>query len=253
MEEAAKAGIHIVVLDRPNPITGRAVAGPIADADSLGFTAWHPMPVRHGLTVGELAKLFNAERKIGAGLIVVPCEGWKRGMWWDETGLTWTNPSPNMRSLTQALLYPGVGLLEFTNLSVGRGTDTPFEVIGAPWMDGRKLAQHLNARKVPGLRFIRYTPRSSVHSGVECQGINFHVTDRDRIEPLRLGMELAAALRDLFPTGWKHERYSRLLASRTVFGALTTEDATAEALERSWQADLRRFQEIRRNYLIYPA
>ncbi|MCA1574174.1 MAG: DUF1343 domain-containing protein, partial [Acidobacteria bacterium] len=150
MEEAAKAGLPVFVIDRPNPIGGIAVEGPIADADKLSFTAYHTIPVRHGMTVGELAQLFNHERKLDCDLRVIKMEGWQRAMWFDATNLIWINPSPNMRSLTEATLYPGVGLLETTNVSVGRGTDTPFEVVGAPWLDGQRLASHLNVRGIAG-------------------------------------------------------------------------------------------------------
>jgi uncharacterized protein YbbC (DUF1343 family) len=252
LEEAAKAGIHTVVLDRPNPIGGKAVEGPVADADNLSFTAYHPIPVRHGMTVGELARFFNVERKIGAGLIVIPCEGWKRGEWWDETGLTWINPSPNMRSLTQALLYPGIGLMEFTNISVGRGTDTPFEIIGAPWLDGRKLAGELNSRGLPGVRFIpvHFTPKSSVHQGVTCGGVNFVITQRDRFQSLRTGLEAASALHKLFPADWKTERYNRLLANKEIYQAFLA-GTSVETLEKEWQPGLKKYLRTRQPYLIY--
>lgn len=252
LEESAKAKLHLVVLDRPNPITGGHVAGAVSDAEEHSFTAWHPLPVRHGMTVGELARLFNVERKIGAGLIVVPCEGWPRKDWWDATGLLWTNPSPNMRSLTQATLYPAVGLLEFTNLSVGRGTDTPFELLGAPWLDGLRLSAHLNRRDIPGIRFVpvRFTPRASVHKEIPCGGINLLVTDRERLDTGRLGMELAAALRDLFPAEWKRERYARLLAHRALFSALE-KGAAADALTAQAHKESAAFQELRKKYLLY--
>src|SRR5581483_4665277 len=161
LEAAAEHSLRFVVLDRPNPLGGLDVEGPLADPDQLSFTAYHPIPIRHGLTVGEMARLFQAEKRIGADLHVVPVEGWRRADFWDATNLTWVNPSPNMRSLTGALLYPGIGLLETTNVSVGRGTDTPFEIIGAPWLDGRLLAAELNARDLPGVRFVpvRFTPK----------------------------------------------------------------------------------------------
>jgi len=164
MEEAAKGQKPVIVLDRPNPIGGLDVEGPIADADKFSFTAYYSIPVRHGLTIGELAQLFNADKKLRCDLRVVKMDGWQRAMWFDATSLTWVNPSPNMRSLTQATLYPGIGLLETSNLSVGRGTDTPFEVVGAPWIDPQELAQALNARNIPGVRFVplRFTPRASV-------------------------------------------------------------------------------------------
>ncbi len=252
MEACAKAGIHYVVLDRPNPIGGTLVEGPVADADSLSFTAWHTLPVRHGMTVGELARLFNVERKIGAGLIVVPCRGWRRNDYYDATGLTWTNPSPNMRCLNQATLYPGIGLLETTNLSVGRGTDTPFEHFGAPWLDARGLASALNARNVPGVRFvpIRFKPASSVFQGVQCNGVNVIITNRGRFRPVRVGLEIAAALYRLHKETWAVDRYARLLVHRTTLEALKNGAEPAE-LERSWAGDLRQFHRRREPYLLY--
>jgi uncharacterized protein YbbC (DUF1343 family) len=180
MEEAAKAKIRVVVLDRPNPIGGWQVEGPLAQDDLLSFIAYMPMPIRHGMTIGELAQLFNAERKIGADLVVVKMDGWRRDQWFDQTGLAWINPSPNMRNLNQATLYPGIGAIEYANISVGRGTDQPFEQIGAPWIDGPRLASALNARGMAGIRFypVRFTPSSSVHANVACQGVFMVVTNR---------------------------------------------------------------------------
>jgi uncharacterized protein YbbC (DUF1343 family) len=252
MEACAEAGIHFVVLDRPNPITGIRVEGPVADADSLSFTAWHPIPVQHGMTVGELARMFNEERHMGAGLIVVPCDGWKRGDWWDATGLMWTNPSPNMRCLNQATLYPGIGLLETTNLSVGRGTDTPFEHFGAPWMDGRRLAERLNEARLPGVRFVpvRFTPRASVFQGVQCQGVNVIITNRAAFRPVRTGLAVACALMDCHPKDWAVERYARLLVSRTTLDGLK-DGKTPNELEQSWAEGLRQFVGRRSKYLLY--
>src|ERR1044072_5539213 len=182
LEEAAKIKLPVIVLDRPNPITGVEVEGPLADADKFSFTSYYSIPVRHGMTTGELARFFKEERKIGAEVRVVKTENWRRAMWFDATGLEWVNPSPNMRSLTEATLYPGVGLLETTNVSVGRGTDTPLEVLGAPWIDGQKLASHLNARHIPGVRFVpvRFTPKTSVFKNEECRGVNIIVTEIGR-------------------------------------------------------------------------
>ena len=252
MEEAAKAGIHMVVLDRPNPINGVDVEGPVADSDKLSFTAWHPISVRYGLTIAELARLFNAERKIGAGLILVLCEGWKRREWFDSTGLTWTNPSPNMRNLTQATLYPGIGLMEFTNISVGRGTDTPFEIIGAPWMDGRRLAEHLNRKNLPGIRFVpvKFTPKSSRFPGQLCGGVNFIITNRERFRCLRTGFEVAASLRDLFKGQWDMTRYSTLLADQRILDAFKA-GASVDELERIWAPELAEFKQIRAKYTLY--
>lgn len=252
MEACARAGIHFVVLDRPNPIGGVLTEGPIADADSLSFTAWHTIPVRHGMTVGELARLFNAERGIHAGLLAVPCKGWKRADYLDATGLVWTNPSPNMRCLNQATLYPGMGLLETTNLSVGRGTDTPFEQFGAPWLDAPKLVEELRRRRLPGVAFVpnRFRPNASVYQGSLCNGVNVIITDRSRFRPVRVGIEIAAALRRLHGDTWSFERYNRLLVHGQTMEALRSGLDPAE-VERSWQAGLRSFQHRRKQFLLY--
>jgi uncharacterized protein YbbC (DUF1343 family) len=252
MEEAAKAGKPVFVLDRPNPLGGVEVEGPVADADKLSFVVYHTIPVSHGMTVGELARLVNEERKLGCDLRVVEMQGWRRGMWLDATGLVWVNPSPNMRSLTQATLYPGVGLWETTNISVGRGTDTPFEVLGAPWIDGQKLAVHLNARGVPGARFVpvRFTPAASVFKGEECGGINIIVTDRARFRPVAAGMEIAVALRKLYPSDWKIDSSMRLLAHADTLERLKRGES-ADEIARSWQPRLEEFRRARAKALIY--
>lgn len=252
MEEAAKLNIPVYVLDRPNPINGVAVEGPLAEEDKLTFIAAHTIPVRYGLTIGELGQMMNAERKIGATLNVVKMEGWQRSMWFDETGQTWVNPSPNMRSLTQATLYPGVGLLETTNLSVGRGTDTPFEVIGAPWLDGRALAKYLNERKVPGVRFIpiAYKPNASVFKDEKLGGVNVVITDRKVFDSVRAGIEIAAAIRKLYPNDWQVDRYLRLLVNQDVLNRLT-QGETPESIIASWQTDLVSFKSRRSKHLLY--
>ena len=252
MEEAAKAKVPVFILDRPNPINGVDVEGPPADADKLSFTAYHTLPVRHGLTVGELAGLYNDERKIGCEVRVIRMENWRRAMWFDATGLIWVNPSPNMRSLTEAALYPGVGLLETTNLSVGRGTDTPFEVIGAPWLDGRKLASHLNGRKIAGVRFmpIRFTPKSSVFKNEDCSGVNIVITDRSRFQSVLTGLEIAVALHRLFPAEWKIDSYSRLLVNADALERLKRGDSV-EGITASWTTALENFRRVRARVLIY--
>ncbi|GBC82218.1 Esterase EstB [bacterium HR10] len=252
LEEAAAQGIHFIVLDRPNPITGRDVEGPVADPDALSFTAYHPIPIRHGMTIGELALLFNAERKIGADLHVVKMEGWKREYWFDQTNQEWVNPSPNMRSLTAAMLYPGIALLETTNVSVGRGTDRPFELFGAPWMDGRRVAEELNRRDIPGVRFvpIRFTPRAGPFAGEECGGVAIVVTERAAVRPVRLGIEIAVVLHRLYPETWQVDAFGRLLAHRRTLELLKS-GADAETIERAWQAELERFRQIRQRYLLY--
>jgi uncharacterized protein YbbC (DUF1343 family)/CubicO group peptidase (beta-lactamase class C family) len=252
LEEAAKAHLPVFVLDRPNPIGGTEVEGAVADADKLSFTAYDAIPVRHGMTVGELARLYNDERKLGCDLRVVEMEGWRRAMWFDATNLTWVNPSPNMRSLTEAELYPGVGLLEATNVSVGRGTDTPFELVGAPWLDGRRLAAYLNERRVPGARFVpvRFTPTASVFKAEECGGVNIVVTDRAQFRAVQAGLEIAVALRKLFPSEWKVDSYVRLLANADTLERLKRGES-AEEIARSWQPKLDEFKRARARALIY--
>lgn len=252
LEEAAKAGKPVFVLDRPNPINGNDIEGPLADPDKLGFVATHTIPVRHGMTVGELAMMLNSEKKIDADVRVIKMRDWQRGDWFDQTGQSWVNPSPNMRSLTQATLYPGVGLLEYTNLSVGRGTDTPFEVIGAPWIDGRRLARYLNARNIPGVRFvpIRFTPKASVFKGEECQGINIVVTDRRLFRSVSTGVEIATALRILHVDEWKHERYLRLVVNQETYSKiLAGEDP--RGIVTSWQKGISDFSIRRLPFLLY--
>ena len=252
LEEAAKAKLPVFVLDRPNPIGGVEVEGPIADTDKLSFTSYHTIPTRHGLTIGELGELFNRQRKIGADLRVIRMEGWRRSMWFDETNLTWINPSPNMRSLTEATLYPGVGLLETTNVSVGRGTDTPFEVVGAPWIQGDKLADYLNQRSIPGVRFvpIRYTPKASVFKDEQCGGVNIIITDRASFRPLLTGIEMALALRKLYPNDWKVDSYLRLLVNTDTLERIKRGEP-ARDIVGSWNTALQEFRRARAEVLLY--
>jgi len=252
LEECAKAKIPVIVLDRPNPIGGLDVDGPIADSDKLSFTSYHTIPTRHGLTIGELAQLFNKQRNLGADLRVIKMEGWRRSMWFDETNLIWINPSPNMRSLTEATLYPGVGLLEVTNVSVGRGTDTPFEIVGAPWIQGDKLAEYLNQRGVPGVRFVplRFKPNASVFKDQECGGVNIIVTDRTAFRPLLAGIEMALALRKLYPNDWKVDSYLRLLVNADTLARVKRGD-TAREIVASWNAGLQEFRKEREAILLY--
>ena len=252
LEAAAKAGIDIIVLDRPNPITGAFVQGPISDSAHESFVNYQPIPVRHGMTIGELAKMFNAERGIRARLQVVPMEGWMRGDWYDSVNLAWTNPSPNLRSLTEAALYPGVALVEGTNVSVGRGTDTPFELLGAPWIKARELAQYLNAREISGVRFVpvSFTPSASNYSGMECEGVNILLTDRNAFDAPELGIELASALHKLYPEQFHMEKMNEILINQSVYDAIKGgEDPRRIALD--WQSALAKFQQIRQEYLIY--
>lgn len=253
LEAAAEHKLRVVVLDRPNPIGGLAVEGPVRDDGRESFIAYHALPVRHGMTVGELARLFNVERKLGVDLEVVRLEGWHRSDYYDRTGLHWINPSPNLRSLTEALLYPGIGLLETTNVSVGRGTDRPFEWVGAPWIDGRRLATALAQENLPGVRFVplRLTPVASVYKGENCDGVQIIVDDWARFEPLSAGLAFAGVLRKLYPDAWQVERYDELLRHRKTWEGLKRGVPWRE-LKTAWQPQLQRFVEIRRRYLIYP-
>jgi len=251
MEEAGRHGIRVVVLDRPNPITGTRVFGPLNDRDGE-FTAYHKVPLVHGMTVGELARLFNAERKLHVDLEVIRLEGWRRSMWYDETGLLWVNPSPNMRSLTEATLYPAIGLLEACDLSVGRGTDTPFERVGAPWIDGRRLAQRLNSLNLPGVRFVpfQFTPTASKFKGQECGGVQILLVDRDAFDPLETGLSMARELKNLFGERFDFDHVDRLLFNRAVLEKVraTTGPTSYKPL---WQKDLEDFMARRAKYLLY--
>src|SRR5579863_5580428 len=252
LEGAAKAGIEIIVLDRPNPITGSFVQGPIPDPGHESFTNYDSLPVRHGMTMGELAKLFNSERGINARLQVVPLEGWMRGDWYDSTGLAWVNPSPNLRSLTEATLYPGVALVEGTNVSVGRGTDTPFELLGAPWINAGALAQYLNARNISGVRFVpvSFTPNASTYAGQKCQGINIILIERNAFDAPALGVELASALHKLYPEQFHMERMIELLVNQSTYDAIAKGEDPRRIAE-DWREALEKFQQVRQKYLIY--
>ena len=252
LEGAASAGVEVIVLDRPDPITGSFVQGPVSDAGRENFNNYGTVPVRQGMTMGELAKMFNTERNINAKLTVVAMEGWQRGDWFDSTGLTWVNPSPNLRGITEAALYPGVGLIEGTNVSVGRGTDTPFELLGAPWMKGRELAAYLNARGIAGVRFVpvTFTPSASNYAGQKCEGVNLILTDRNALDAPELGIELAAALRKLYPADFKLERITQLLVNQATYdGLLAGEDP--QRIAQDWQEGLQKFELVRKKYLIY--
>ncbi len=236
MEEAARRKMPFVVLDRPNPITGAVVEGPMLDAELLSFVGIRPLPVRHGMTLGELARMLNAD--IGADLQVIAMRNWSRRQWWDETGLTWVNPSPNMKTLAGALLYPGIAQLEFNkNYSVGRGTDAPFEEIGAAWMEPARLAETLNARWIPGIR--AYPQAGSVR---------FVITDRNQVRASMLGLEIAAALLRLYPGKIDLDLCARLIGSRRVIDALKRGDDPKAILKGE---DLGEFLRRRSAFLLY--
>jgi uncharacterized protein YbbC (DUF1343 family) len=253
MEAAAAKHLPFFVLDRPNPITGVHAEGPLLDPDLQSFTGCFEIPVRHGMTLGELAGMANGEWKLGLDLHVIPMRGWDRGDWFDATGLPWVDPSPNMRSLNQALLYPGIALLEASpNYSVGRGTDSPFELIGADWIHGRELASFLNGRYIPGVRVYpeRFRPTSGNFSGKIIDGVRFVITNRDTFDSTRLGLEVAYALNKLYPgkIAWQEDRF--LIGSHAVLGELkdgTDPGTILQEMENS----LAGFIQQRERYLLY--
>ncbi|HEY1342696.1 MAG TPA: exo-beta-N-acetylmuramidase NamZ domain-containing protein [Bryobacteraceae bacterium] len=254
MEAAAKAGIPFYVLDRPNPITGTHVEGPMLDAANKSFVGYWPgSPVRHGMTMGELARMYNGENKIGAALTVIPMQDWNRGDWLDSTDIPWVNPSPNMRSLKAATLYPGLCLLEYSkNLSVGRGTDAPFEQIGADFLGGRELALYLNQRQVPGVRAYAtsFTPTESNFKGVRIEGIRFEITNRDMFDSTRLGLELGAALQKLYPGKIDFANGKRLIGSDDVIRRLQAGEDPRQ-IQQSFQDAVDAFVKMRQQYLLY--
>ncbi len=250
MEEAAKAKLPFYVLDRPNPITGIHVEGPMLDPDKLSFTGSFPLPLRHGMTMGELAKLVNGENRLNADLHVIEMTGWNREDWFDATALPWVNPSPNIRNLNEALLYPGIAMLESsTNYSVGRGTDAPFEQIGADWIDGRQLARYLESRAIPGVRCypVQFTPAASNFSGKTVQGVHFIVTNRDVFRASRLGLEVAAALATLYPKKIAVDSNRNLIGNSTVMRVLAAGGDAGPAAD----AGIQKFLLLRQRYLIY--
>lgn len=252
LEAAAKAGKRIVVLDRPDPLGGAYIQGPVLDAGRESFVGYWRTPVRHGMTVGELARLFNSERAIGAKLTVVRMEGWQRGDWFDSTGRVWVNPSPNMRSLTEAELYPGIGMIEGANISVGRGTDTPFELVGAPWIHAAALAHYLNARAIDGVRFVpvRFTPTASKYADQICRGVNIMVSNREALDAPELGLEIASALEHLYPGDFKAAEIDGLMRNKAALDALVAGEDPRRIAE-DWQDADNKFETERAKYLLY--
>jgi uncharacterized protein YbbC (DUF1343 family)/CubicO group peptidase (beta-lactamase class C family) len=252
MEAAAAAGLDFYVLDRPNPITATKVQGPVLDPDLTSFTAYFPLPVRYGLTVGELAQLINREKGIGAKLHVMRMEGYRRESWFDETGLPWVKPSPNIWSLTQAILYSGVALVESANVSVGRGTAMPFEVVGAPWISGERLARYLRGRGLKGIAFepVAFVPQDSRGRGQKCEGVRLRLTDRDALDAPALGVELAAALYRLYPGEFQLDRTLGMIGAREVLRAIKRGDDPRD-LRRRWEPGLADFNRRRQKYLLY--
>ena len=252
MEEAAKAKIPFYVLDRPNPITGTRVEGPMLDADKTSFTGYMPLPVRHGMTLGELARYFNIQNKLGADLHVVPMKGWSRSSYLEDTGQMWVNPSPNMRSLVEAIFYPGICLLEPTNVSVGRGTDRPFGIIGAPWIEPRRLAASLNAARLPGVKFVPlfFTPESSKHRDLKCGGVSLILTDRSKFNSVLTGVSLISILHKLYPETFEIDRVLHLMGNQKVLDRLKAGRSPATVL-RSTGPEMKRFMDKRYRALLY--
>jgi uncharacterized protein YbbC (DUF1343 family) len=237
-------------LDRVNPINGTTIEGPLAETKT-SFVAYHDIPLRHGMTVGELARMFNEEKGFKADLTVIPVKGWSREFFYDQTKLPWINPSPNMRSLTEAILYPGVGVVEFTNLSVGRGTDTPFQVIGAPYIDDAKLAAALNAANLPGVRFVpvQFTPKASVFKDKLCKGVNIILTDRTA-NTFDIGITIASTLQQMYPKDWQIAKLNNLLFHKPTFDAIFAGKSLAE-IKALWTAGIADFTFRRSKYLLY--
>ncbi len=252
MEEAARFKLRFMVLDRPDPLGGVKVQGPLSSARRRTSANYHPLPVRYGMTTGELARLYNRERRIKARLEIIKVQGWKRGQDFRRQGLPWRNPSPNIRTHRQALLYGAVGLLEGTNLAVGRGTDSPFQLVGAPWIDHRSLLGYLRRLNPPGVHFslASFTPASSRHRGKACQGVRLTVTDSSKLDPVRVGVTLAVALRRLYRARWKTAKLYRIISHPPTTRAILS-GQMVKRVTRLWAKGLSRFLKIRERYLLY--
>jgi uncharacterized protein YbbC (DUF1343 family)/CubicO group peptidase (beta-lactamase class C family) len=252
MEEAAKRKIAFYVLDRPNPLGGEAIEGPMLDKDRLSFVGYFPMPIRHAMTIGELAKMFAAENKIKVDLHVIAMHDWRRSDMFEATGQPWVATSPNLRSLDAALLYPGIEILQSGGVSVGRGTDTPFELFGAPWIKGVELADYLNRRFVPGVKFVptRFTPSSGVHKGAPCEGAALVITDRASLHSMLMGLEIAAALAKLYPQNFQLEKIITLVGNAATLERLKKGDAPTRIVAE-WDEALAAFHKMRAKYLLY--
>lgn len=252
MEEAAKYGIKFYVLDRPNPITGDIVEGPMLDSEKTSFVAYSPMPVRYGLTIGELAQLFNVENHINVELHVIRMKNWHRNYFFENTGIRWVPPSPNLRTLKGSILYPGLEILQNAGVSVGRGTEAPFEEFGAPWVNGQEVAEELNEKKLPGLHFanLPFIPVSGLYAGQKCGGVGIRVTDRAAVRSMRMGLEIAAVLLKRYPTQFDATRIVELLGHDETVRQLQA-GVAPEEIVASWGKDLSAFDLLRRKYYMY--
>jgi uncharacterized protein YbbC (DUF1343 family) len=259
MEAAAENGKTFVVLDRPNPINGTSVQGNILEPALASFVGLYPIPTRHGMTAGELAKMFNGQGwlsgRVKVERIVIPMEGWRRRMWYDQTDLRFIKTSPNMPDIETAAIYPGLCLLEGTNVSEARGTNMPFRQFGAPWIDSKLLAERLNALNLPVMRFepVRFTPTSSKYQGQECHGVRILVSDRDRLEPYSSGIRIVNEICRMYPEQfeWRASHFDRLCGTSKIRNAITG-NLSLDALQNKWRTELESFLKIRAGYLIYP-
>jgi len=254
MEEATKQHIAFYVLDRPDPLDGETIEGPMLDRDRLSFVGYFPMPVRYAMTLGELAQMFNAENKIGADLHVIEMKRWRRSERFEATGLTWIPPSPNLRTLNATLLYPGIEILQAGGISVGRGTPAPFEIFGAPWIEADKLADNLNRRNVAGVRFApaHFTPASGIYQAQSCGGVSLTIADPGALRSMTMGLEIASTLTKTYSEEFHLEKIIELLGSASTVARLQKGDSPA-AIVASWAGDLAAFRKMRDNYLLYPA
>jgi uncharacterized protein YbbC (DUF1343 family) len=252
MEAAAKKGIAFYVLDRPNPIGGEIVEGPMLDDDKRDFVAYFPLPVRYALTIGELAQLYNMENKIGADLHVIPMRNWHRNYFYESTGLRWVPPSPNLRTTKGAILYPGLEILQNAGVSVGRGTETPFEIFGAPWMNGEEVASALNAKHLPGLRFVSQLliPVSGLYAGQRCGGVSIRIGEKSAVRSMRMGLEIAAVLKKLYPDKVDLAKTITLLGNATTV-QLLQDGVPPEKIVADWKDDLAAYEKTRRKYFLY--
>ena len=252
MEEAAKHNIAFYVLDRPNPIGGNIVEGPMLDADKTSFVAYSPLPIRYGLTIGELAQFLNAENQIHCDLHVIAMKNWHRNYFFESTGARWIPPSPNLRTLKGSILYPGIEILQSAGVSVGRGTEAPFEEFGAPWISGEEVAAALNGRHLAGVVFKNqpFIPVIGLYSGQRCGGVGMRVTDRQAVRAVRVGLEIAALLKKMYAGKFDVEKLMFLIGNAETIRELQ-EGVSPEKIVESWSADLSAFEQTRRKYFLY--
>ena len=252
MEEAAKRHIAFYVLDRPNPIGGEIIEGPVLDADKTSFVAYFPIPIRYGLTIGELAQFFNSENHIGADLHVISMKNWRRNYFFESTGLRWIPPSPNLRTLKGSIVYPGLEILQNAGVSVGRGTEAPFEEFGAPWMDGEKVASALNAAHLPGLKFVTqpFIPVNGLYAGRRCGGVGIRIGDRAAVRAITSGLEIALLLQKMYPSDFDVSKTIFLFGNAATVEKLK-EGVSASEIVASWQPALADYDKTRRRYFLY--